>query len=278
MATKRTVLYTDGTSIINKLSNNVKNCDGEDMIPSAICNSNIPKPPETNCEESGSPYFEGISDVTINQGVGIDLTEGVKAYDSFGNEIEYTVSPSEISMCSVGTFDVEYQAVGDSNVKELIPTMCNGYGLHIPDNGCNLEIIKANRKVTITQAEDPTLSMSNPLKIEEGTTINVKDGVTAVDDNGNLLDVLVSSSETVTFDTAGVYEITYTAEDCCGNKTVEVREIIVGDDGLLATEDDVIITTEDGEAIEPVLEAENLLATENDVIITTQNGEALSVQ
>ena len=91
-------------------------------------------------------HFTGVEDVTTNQGECIDLTEGVHAYDGNGNEIPFTVSPSEIGCCDIGEYEITYTATGASN--RMLPSMCLGNPmLHITD--CGLITSIAKRKITI---------------------------------------------------------------------------------------------------------------------------------
>ena len=70
--------------------------DCKDLIPS-MCGNRVPNFVDGSCFII---RFEGVDDLSINQGECIDLTEGVHAYDGDGNEIDFTVTPSEIGCCA----------------------------------------------------------------------------------------------------------------------------------------------------------------------------------
>lgn len=129
----------------------------------------------------------GADDVTINQGVGIDLSQGVHAYDGNGDEIEYTFVPSEIPKCAVGEHTVKYTVVGVAN--KMRPTICQRDRLHISSTCDDLDTLTKDRIVIIKQADPPKISGVEMLTIEPNTDFNPMDGVSAVDDNGNTVDV-----------------------------------------------------------------------------------------
>lgn len=114
------------------------------------------------------PTIEGADDVSINQGVGIDLAEGVKAYDGDGNEIPFTVEPETIDKCDVGVHEVTYTADG----------------------------VSITRTVQIIQIADPVISGLTDITVEVGEEFDPLEGVTAKDGNGNDVDVEVVEEET----------------------------------------------------------------------------------
>ena len=129
-------------------------------------------------------HFDGLTDETINQGADFDALEGVKAYDADGNEIDFSVEPEEFDSCAVGEQTLVYKAMGKDN--RLIPSMCiqkDSSGANLP-LGCTLTLLKENRKITVLQADPPRFTM-NDVTIPKNTTLDVLDGVSAVDDNGN---------------------------------------------------------------------------------------------
>lgn len=113
------------------------------------------------------PTIEGVDDVSINQGVGIDLTEGVKAYDGDGNEIPFTVEPETIDKCDVGVHEVTYTADG----------------------------VSITRTVQIIQIADPVISGLIDIAVEVGEEFDPLEGVTAKDGNGNDVEVEVIEPE-----------------------------------------------------------------------------------
>lgn len=137
-------------------------------------------------ECSGSLHIEGADNVTINQGVGIDLAEGVSAYDSDGDEISFEFSPTEIEPCDVGEHEVIYTAVGKDEGGNI--HVCGRPALFINDS-CDEGMVTAKRIVTIEQADDPTIEGINDIIVAPGTTVDLMNGVTGVDDNGNTTEV-----------------------------------------------------------------------------------------
>ena len=153
------------------------------FIPTICGNKSNITLPTGSC---GGITFEGVEDATVNQGEGIDLMDGVTAYDEDGNEIPVTVSPTEIAKCDVGEHTVEYKAIGKGgNLKPYLP--CGKGKLTVAD--CGISVETAERVITITQADPPTISGVETLSISVGTLVNLMDGVSAVDDNGNTVEV-----------------------------------------------------------------------------------------
>lgn len=130
----------------------------KDEVTDDTCESDEPTPRE--------PRIEGADNVTINQGIGINLTEGVKAYDADGNEIQFTVNPSAIDKCDVGEHTITYSAEG----------------------------VEKTRIVIINQIKNPTISGLTELIVEVGEEFDPLEGVTAVDGNGNTVQVEVVES------------------------------------------------------------------------------------
>lgn len=124
-----------------------------DAYVNEACNSLVPNfcgngrglsLPSVAC---GNITFTGISDVTIEKGESIDLTEGVHAYDGNGNEIGFTVKPSTIDTSVPGTYEVTYTASGVSTL--LKPTFCNSdiWSVYLTD--CGEGIASAVRTVIV---------------------------------------------------------------------------------------------------------------------------------
>lgn len=140
-------------SVVVKAANEQVEVEDNTCVP-----SEPPVPP------TPKPYIEGADNVSVKQGIGIDLTDGVKAYDGEGSEIPFTVEPTEIDKCDVGTHDVTYSFGGETKV----------------------------RKVTITQIANPTISgATEPISVEINEEFDPLDGVSAVDGNGNEVEVTV---------------------------------------------------------------------------------------
>lgn len=113
--------------------------------------------------------WEGVDNATIPQGTDFDIRNGVRATNNRGQELEYTVSPSELDTCEVGVHTLIYHASG---------------------------IADAVRTITITAVSDPVISgASSTLNAEPGVAFDPLDGVSAVDGNGNPLTVTVELEE-----------------------------------------------------------------------------------
>lgn len=142
----------------------VKNTVTTETVDDDTCRSDAepPTPPGPT-----KPEITGADDITINQGVGIDLTDGVKAYDGEGNEIPFAVNPTEIDKCDVGEHEVTYTADG----------------------------VEVTRKITITAISDPTITGLTDLIVEVNEEFDPLEGVTAKDGNGNDIDVEVVEEE-----------------------------------------------------------------------------------
>lgn len=186
-------------------------CDDEckDLKPS-ICGKNRELfAPENAC---GSIRIEGADDVEINQGVCIDLTEGVHAYDGNGREIEYEVEPSEIGCCDVGEHEVTYTAIGSS--KEMIPYIRTSKPM-LGFNACGLVVKKVKRLVTVLQALPPTIIGAVRTVLPIGASFDPMYGVSGIDDNGNATevtfegryDVATDEADIVTFDSDVVQDL-----------------------------------------------------------------------
>ena len=138
----------------------------------------------------GVPRFVGIEDVTINQGIGIDLTEGVYAYDGNGNEIEYTVTPDSIDMCDVGEHTVIYRAMAEG--KKFAPWFCSKQRGLAGDLLCNRVALRKDRTVTIEQIDPPRIEGLDTVKISPNVEFDPTEGVTAIDGNGNEIEYTYS--------------------------------------------------------------------------------------
>lgn len=131
------------------------------LIPN-ICGKGAPNFPSF-C--GAKAYFKGITDASTPQGVGFDLLQGVTAHDEYGQQIPFTVSPSEVVACQLGVQTFTYEAEG----------------------------VTKTRNITVTPIANPTISgvPSEPLTVELGETFDPLDGVTAVDGNGNVVAISV---------------------------------------------------------------------------------------
>ena len=138
----------------------------------------------------GVPRFVGIEDVTIDQGSGIDLTEGVYAYDVNGNENEYTVTPDSIDMCDVGEHTVIYRAMAEG--KKFAPWFCSKQRGLAGDLLCSRVALRKDRTVTIEQIDPPRIEGLDTVKISPNVEFDPTEGVTAIDGNGNEIEYTYS--------------------------------------------------------------------------------------
>lgn len=130
--------------------------------------------------------FEGVEDVETKQGLCVDLTEGVHAYDGDGTEISYTVEPSEIGCCDVGEHEVTYTAVGKGN--KMLPSFCLGKPV-LTTADCGLMTKVVTRVITILQSLPPKIIGAVRTVIPVGTTFDPLEGVSGIDDNGKETEV-----------------------------------------------------------------------------------------
>lgn len=122
---------------------------------------------DTTCIED-KPVILGANNVRINQGIGIDLREGVTAFDGDGMPIKYTVEPSEIDKCELGIHTVIYTAK-------------DNYG----------NTVTVTRLVEICPIANPTIIGATEMVVSPNEEFNPLEGVSAVDGNGNEIAVEV---------------------------------------------------------------------------------------
>lgn len=154
------------------------------------------------------PHWEGLTTITSNQGLPVDLITGVKAIDADGNEVPFTVTPSTVDVCAVTSGgEYEYSTAGG-----VVPT--------------------AHRTVIVQAIPDPTINgISTTIEVDVDEVFDALDGVTAVDGNGQT--ITVTSDAPQSYSQVGEYVINYTATDSCGNTTTSTRPVIVH--GLMTT-------------------------------------------
>ena len=111
--------------------------------------------------------WSGLTNATINQGTSFDPTDGVTAYDYYGNVVPFSVTPNSIDTCELGTQTLTYEAQG---------------------------LTDATRTITVVAIANPTINgvPSTTLEVGVGEIFDPLDGVTAVDGNGNTVVVTVS--------------------------------------------------------------------------------------
>lgn len=126
------------------------------------CQSDEPTPPTP-----GEPRIDGANNTSVNQGIDFDLMEGVKAYDGDGNEIPFTVTPDTFAKCEVGQQTFIYDAEG----------------------------VSKERTITVKQIANPTITGLDPLEVEVGEEFDPLEGVSAVDGNGNEVEVTIETAD-----------------------------------------------------------------------------------
>lgn len=144
----------------------VKISTEEYEIEDETCVTDEPVPPIP-----GQPQIIGADNTTINQGIGIDLREGVSAIDGNGNPIAFTVEPSEIDACDVGVHEVIYTATDSQG-----------------------QTVTVIRKITINQITAPTISGNTDMVVAPNEEFDPLEGVTATDGNGNPVEVEVKEN------------------------------------------------------------------------------------
>ena len=111
-------------------------------------------------------HFEGVTNASVNQGVGFDLTNGVTALSYKGESVPYTVTPNTFAECQLGDQVFTYTANG---------------------------VETATRTITVLPIADPTISgTSQPITVDAGEEFDPMSGVSAVDAHGNTVTVTVA--------------------------------------------------------------------------------------
>ena len=179
-----------------------KDTDCETPIPK-VCGRQKVHMPTASCD---TIHFTGVDDAEINQGQDFDPTEGVHAYDGNGEEIPFTVEPSEVDECQVGEIELEYTATGVG--KKLLPKLCGSPNLKLPY--CGVERKRLKRNLVIKGIAPPSIRGIERVCLDRETLFNPMDGVSAVDGNGNTLEIShsgtydgVASGEIASFESIG---------------------------------------------------------------------------
>ena len=166
-----------------------------------ICGDNHLHIPKAVCYE---PFFVGVEDKTIIQGADFNLRTNVKAFDGLGNEIDYTITPSDIDCCETGEHTFTYEADG----------------------------VTETRTITIVPSANPTITIEdNPMYSRPGYIVYTGLGVSGKDGNGRSITVTCVEGSTVKYMSSGTYTLHYRAEDGCGKVTTAEREVIVATGG-----------------------------------------------
>lgn len=152
-------------------------------------------PVETSDGACYQVTINGADDVTIIQGADFDPTDGVVAYDGYGDEIDFSFSPSEIAECEVGKQTIRYSATGyGTRAKPHFPCRRKNILHIIDDGGDDTDTAVVYRTITVKQADPPTISGVSDTTIQPNTNFNPLNGVSAVDAHGNTVDVEYSGS------------------------------------------------------------------------------------
>ena len=140
----------------------------------------------------GKLHFKCICDKVIKQGSEFDLRDGITAYDANGNEIPFEVEPEELDTCVVGLHKIQYTAFGeDSSMKPYLRLPKKQRDIHVVDF-CDLKMLKAERQIFVTQAMPPRLIGVDRASVRVDATFDPMYGVSAIDDNGNEVEVTYS--------------------------------------------------------------------------------------
>lgn len=180
----------------------------QDIVDDTCNDGTEPTPPEP-----GAPVINGANNVTINQGIGIDLRNGITATLD-GETIDYSVSPDTIEKCEVGEHIVTYTATGNEKTTTV------------------------ERKVTINQIANPTISGLSELTVDVGEEFDPLEGVSAVDGNGNPVEVEIIApiySGEIYFNLNGDKAISltnFTDEDFANIKSGDIANIYIGGNGM----------------------------------------------
>ena len=130
--------------------------------------------------EISAPVFSGLRNHTTNQGIPIDLRQGVRATVD-GVEITYTVVPATLDECNVGTHTITYSATANGKTTTETITW------------------------TITQARNPVIYNNSTMIVYINTEFDPLQDLYARDDNGNTIDVeLDETLQTLTATVDGV--------------------------------------------------------------------------
>lgn len=165
------------------------------------------------------PYFIGADDETIKQGTEFDLYDGVTAYDKDGYSIPFSVNPSTIETCQVGTQTFIYEADGTTH----------------------------KRKITVQAIANPTITGLTAMTVGVNEAISTLNGVSATDGNGNIIEVTCTEGTIYTPTAQGTIYLHYTATDGCGNETQGIRTVNVIDGSFTGIDD---VTLNQGQTID----------------------------
>lgn len=231
-------------------------------------------PVETSDGACYQVTINGADDVTIIQGADFDPADGVAAYDGYGDEIDFSFSPSEIVECEVGKQTIRYSATGyGTRAKPHFPCLRKNK-LHIIDDcGDDTDTAVVYRTITVKQADPPTISGVSDTTIQPNTNFNPLNGVSAVDAHGNTVDVEYSGSYDL--EASGTIA-TFDADESTGIKSLAVAlEPIQSGSGTPSP--DNVRAISGHTTVETHMTGRNLLNTET-ISSYTNNGVTFTVQ
>ncbi|MCQ2969218.1 MAG: DUF5011 domain-containing protein, partial [Clostridium sp.] len=175
-----------------------------------------------------APTITGVEKaITIKQGVNFDPKAGVNAVDFEGKKLEVKVT-GDYDLTKVGSYEITYTAIDE-------------FG------NTTIEVMT----LTVINQDAPTITIDNKVtQIKQGENFDPKAGVTAVDFEGNELEVTVTGEYDVT--KVGSYEITYTATDKYGNTTTVTSTLeVVKQESPVITGANKVIQIRQGENFDP---------------------------
>ncbi len=169
-----------------------------------------------------APEITGVTDKIVYVGVPVDFLEAVTVKDDLDPEPIISVDESKLDPSVPGTYTLTYIA-RDANGNQTAET------------------------VSVTVIEDtvgPEILGVTDLSIYQGSTVSYRRSVVLKDDYDEAPALQIDSSK-VDLATPGTYEVTYTATDAAGNKTVLTTTITVKEQSANYVEESVIYAKAD---------------------------------
>lgn len=170
-------------------------------------------PPVIYCDSTELVVSVGVTEA--------ELLEGVSAVDAICGDVTDTLVVEKISaFTEENTRIITYAAIDDKG-----------------------NVGRMERTLIYTDYETPTFSLSQPLRVPMGKTINLLDAISATSVvDGDLSDRIKYSLEsTINISSTGVYEIIFRVTDSCGHVEYLPLEVEVYD----GMEEKVIVTLTD---------------------------------
>ncbi|MPQ43054.1 immunoglobulin-like domain-containing protein [Clostridium tarantellae] len=151
------------------------------------------------------PVIRGVEDVTINEGQSFDAMEGIVAFDREDGDLSKEIKiEAHVDNEINGRYNLIYSVIDKDGNKSV-----------------------ANRIITVTTNEKPTIRGAENITIKIGSSFDPKLGVIALDkENNNLTDSLKIIGN-INNNIAGEYNIIYSVVDKEGNETIITRVVKV---------------------------------------------------